>query len=651
MSVTDPFSPPGSPIPGGDPFGVPGRIKADYADAEDRAAANLPVDQWSRYRIPSADGIQPAANKGRTRVSTTKGVGQDQRRLQARAERLIVKGLAADPALAAQAAAALKLEDDSQAQRKALAAVALKAFEAAGGNERRDQGTEVHQIIDDITKGKQVAVPDKYQADVAAYFQALEQHDLEDVPGLSELVVLCPYDHGGAIDSIKRRWNADTEMYELVVVDLKTGRTLENSYVEFLSQMWFYANAYNQFVVTGMDRDDTGKITAVRGYNEPLPLELRPDRAIIIHLPMDGTAVPYDLELSGWDKVVAAQVTIRRANAEAKYRYREMGIVRPEPFQAPGYVDADPGQTVEQAQTTNPGKVIRHNDQKYDAFTPTATAPTPDAAAQQQAARDRMEALDRMARQQGRNDDPDDGVPDAAHGGVDGRMILNGLGKPLEPIAGIGQKGCSVCRRVGHRKPKPGAKTACLGDADPALSVQVDPGHPPASPALGTEPIQPDEEIISEVNRPWCTIAHVHPWTAQHPDAPGQWVCAVSGKPGKQAYDAGQTRMTAVPPSYGHPDGEVVAHLAPATDDRAGLGVGMDQGPEPIMVTPSPAQLPPWPSAPVDPIALAIANSATTVDLMNLRQANIERGTWTADLDRAASERYPVLWAQENQPR
>jgi hypothetical protein len=47
--------------------------------------------------------------------------------------------------------------------------------------------------------------------------------------------------------------------------------------------------------------------------------------------------------------------------------------------------------------------------------------------------------------------------------------VLNGEGKPLQPLAapGTGKKGCSVCHRVGHRK---GSK-ACLGDKDPGPVV------------------------------------------------------------------------------------------------------------------------------------------------------------------------------------
>ena len=687
MTTTDPFGMPGPPS--GDPFGTPGRPRGDYDDAEARAAQNLPIDQWGRYRIPSPDGIQPAVNKGRTRVSTTKGVGQDQTRLQARTERLIVKGLAADPTLVERATAALKLEDDSKAQRKALTAVASAAFIAAGGDDRKDQGTEVHQIIDDILKGNNPEVPEKYQRDVSAYFEALEKFGLEPVPGLSELVVLAPFEHGGAIDNIMRWWNPDTEMYELVVVDTKTGATLEYSRVEFLSQTWFYSNALYSFTVTGMDRDKDGKLTTVRGYTEDLPLELRRDKAIIIHLPMDGTAEVVLLDLSGWDRIVAAQIAIRQANAEAKYRYRSLGVIRPEAFIAPASNWAERGRITMAQDSSQPSALTQALDE---------TIQGPQARAQQVA----DQIIDSMTIETSSRTPQElaghlaGTVRHTEHLGQPGTTPIDmsrGEFNPVEtavqnhaandgrdPVTGRKKRTCGFCHRPGHTQKNcpdnPASEKYTGGVTGPARALggasndAVEHAHtegpedcthrlPQCCSVCHVNEPQSVEHLSSEesaqlieaaaaqvVNprlepeaQPFCTLVHAHTWTSQHPAAPGQWVCSVSGKPGRAAYETGRTAVTGEAPFYGAPQD---AGNAPA--DSFSIETLNAVKPLPAVFTETAARHAAEQAAWPPPSLLdLIAQAPTQAAVLQLRQQHLSTGTWTPEHDAAGMARYQLL--------
>jgi hypothetical protein len=638
--MTDyPFGDPTPTYPFGDPVGIPAEFKSDYADAEQRAAANLPLDQWGRYKLPRPDGIQPAVNKGLTRVSTLKSTGQNTDLIQAKTERKIVEGIAADPNLHALAVEALKLPEDSKEQRKAFAAVAQRAFVSAGGNTRRDQGTEVHLLIDAILKGESPEVPEKYRPEIAAYFAALEKHDLTPVPGLSEIVVVCPYEHGGAIDNVMRYWNPDTENYELVVVDTKTGRTLDFSRVEFLSQTWMYSNAYYQFVVTGMDRNDKGAVTTVRGYVQELPLELRQDKAIIIHMPMDGTAEVIELNLSGWDRVVAAQVTIRQANAEAKHRYRSLGIVRPDAFEAPAYpfdvqINGEPA-TVTEVPVPQLPPVKRDPVTGVVGF----VEQTPVQKAQADLAASRLAKVEQMAAD--RNDDPDDGEPDPVMP-LKAAQDAEQVPAPLthDPVTGRKKRTCGHCHLPGHTQkncPRNPASVKYDPSVDnPADQTAVD-GVPYSRQAAEPDrPIQPDEKQLQKAV-PYCLhLGHTCEWTTQFPGKIGEWVCSITGLPGQQAYEAGQTRMTAVSPSFGHPDGAVVQHLAPPVPDGESAAEN------------KPAPPPAWPEA--DMTSWGITQAKTVQDLLFHRQREIDAGRWNDVYDRQGQARYAVLVQAEQAP-
>jgi len=694
--ANDDFGPPASPRE--DDFGVPGTLTSghDYVPAEGRAGVQMALDQWNRYRIPSADGVQPAANKGRTRVSTIAKVGSDETLLQDRAERLIVAGLGANPALNAQAMKAAAMSE-GKAQKAELRRVAALAFEAAGGNEKRDRGTAFHELTDAINRGQDVTIPDELKPEIDAYYEALEKYDLQVIPKLMERVVLCPYDTGGAFDNIMRRWNPDTESYELVIVDLKTGQTLEFSWLSFLIQLWMYANAYFMYVTDDLVTDDKGKVISVRGHIEEMPLELRRDRAILIRCPLDGTAEVLELDLSGVDRYAAASVELKRGNAEAKYKYRSLGVVRPAAFTTPSIVTPE-GFQDQVTGTVTPfakGAQVKTDTDPTDHIvlhSPPGPVPTTDQLTQQAKAVERLAKVTNI-----------------------GSVVDKQTAPTHDPVTGRKKRTCGHCHKPGHTQkncpdnpasakynPYPHAGGSALvepatpgavdspgqqwaegggqpeptrvtspegtygpngpdGPWDPeaqaqGYSIAQDPPEPVLVPtgepydAMVISPEGPPPRDVEQaktdalLNAPYCVPNVVHPktgacqWTASG----SQWVCSISGKPGKVAWEKGRTTVTAEHPHYGMPDGE---GTLPSQGAEATAQSQVAAG-QPVTVEwPTAPADPQWATQPPDMVAWGISNAETASDVLQHRTACLAARTWNDDYDVKAQLKYRELMA------
>lgn len=650
------------------PWSAPDKPLAAMPDsyAEDRA--DVPRNHYGQYLIPSADGRQPANGKGRPRVSTIAKIGPNTDRLQQRAERLVVAGMAKDPAINAAAMKAEALQDDTKEKRAALQKVAASAFAAAGGHDRANRGTRIHQLVEDIKRGKDVEVPEELRPDVDAYFAVLEKHGLEFMPEFMERVVLCPYDSGGAIDDIMRRWNPDTEMYELVVVDTKTGASLDFSRLPYLSQLWLYANALCFFVTTDIERDKDGKITAVRGYQEDMPLELRRDKAVIIHLDGLGAAHYYEIDISGHGRVVAAQIEIKRADTEAHRKFRLIGSVMPDAYVKP--VDGGPNPTGQDptdadgrsvgGPVTDPGFIVgEHGPQLvrsdgqggYSAmieqtFGDRAT----DTMRAQAAAADARSVLD--------GSPTDETRPAPMPGPVaplGSAPVLDGAGKPLGPLAdrSKGERGCSVCGRKGHKstsKAKGTDRLICLGDNDPAKQIPPAAAAALAEDASPTDPRFGDGTTVLPGDVAEAIDAAAAPGRNDDPDDVGPTYGGLysdTEPPPVGPYaptreqvtsagiQVGQTFSVDPGPPYcdgSHP-GPCGWHADPATGDY----VCATSGKPSRMV---------WESRvkpPVDWILNSIAARATVQDLLTFRQTEIVAGQWQPHHEVACLARHTEL--------
>jgi len=608
MTSPDPFGPPAAPrLPDrGDPFGLPsdsGRATRT-GDAEDRA--EVPRDQWGRYLMPQQDGTKPAPNKGMTRVSTTKSALSNTFGIQKWNGRRIVQGLAINPDAVAAAMRAAAMPEGPE-REKAFGRIADGAFQTGGGKERAGLGTEFHEITEDLNRGTLIRenVDEKWTPDLGAYDQLLIDNDLTPLAEYLERQVLCPYNQAGTFDNIMRYWNPDTEEYELVIVDLKTGRKLDLGWLEILIQLWSYANAYAMWTTTKVIRDpkDETKITEIEGFYEPMPRELRTDKAFVIHTPLDGTASLIELDLSGVERYVRAAVEAKRANAEAPKKVRTVATIRPDAFTPP----AGPVNVTQNLNPTAAGVVQ------------TTATTTPQMLADEAKANERriaaVEALSRPGQV---------GVPATAE-------------PEKDPTTGRRKRTCGHCRKPGHTQktcPENPASTKYVppiiagapmpqpipagepapenncdhlrdGDWHPYVEGQCSPDGPADSADDAAPP--PARVVLTDPGgQPYCTQNHACQWTSQHPNALGQWVCSVSGKPGRQAWENQTTAVTPVPPLYGAPP--------------------VEQPQTPMM---TPAQQ---------------VEKATTVDqLLKIRDYNIEAGTWSTELEELGRLRYQKL--------
>lgn len=318
-----------------DAFGTVDGLSRTSGDAEKRAL--VPRDQWDRYLMHHQDGTKPAANKGMTRVSTTKSSLSNTIGIQNWSGRRIAEGLAANEAVVIAAMKARAMPE-GPARERALGKVAEAAFVVGGGKERAGLGTEMHEVTEAINRGELTIeqADERLQADLKAYYQMLADNDVVILPQFLERQVLCPYNNAGTFDNIVRMWNPDTCEYELLIADLKTGRKLDLGWLEIIIQLWFYANAYALWTTTKViystEQGKTDKVVDLEGYYEPMPAELRTDKVAVFHVPLDGTATLITIDISGAERAVRAAVEGKRWNAEAKRRVTVVNRVAPPPF-------------------------------------------------------------------------------------------------------------------------------------------------------------------------------------------------------------------------------------------------------------------------------------------------------------------------------
>ncbi len=628
MTITDPFGTPGPvPLPDrGDPFGVPsdsGRATR-MGDAEDRA--EVPRDQWDRYLLHHLDGTKPAANKGFTRVSTTKSALSNTFGIQDWAKRRVIEGVGKDETLVAEAIRASRMPDGKD-KEKALRRVASAGFDLGGGKERSGLGTEFHELTEDQNRGElnPQEVDPKWAPELNAYNTMLRENDIRIRPEYLERQVLCPYNNAGTFDNIVEWWNPDTEEWELVVADLKTGRSLDLGWLEIEMQLWLYANAYGLWTTTNIVRNDPkdpDKITDVEGFYEPMPRELRRDKALIFHVPLDGTATLYVIDLSGVDTYVEAAVTAKRANAEAKNKVRKISTYRPAAFVAPELYGDDLEQALKYRADVAAEQQAQKDARSIDRLNNLLTTPpvkpvTPDQQAQIDKAAERLARVNEMAIATGRNDGD---VPEDSPTS-DASVTTPPVTIERDPVTGRKKRTCGYCHKPGHTQKTCPSNPASAKYQKPELKVVPEPADP-------GEPEPENTVSYDQKDHPYCLKTHPHPctWTATHPDAPGQWVCAVSGKPGRTAYQVGATAVTNQPPTYGAPDYAV-------GDTVTVAGIEFTKHSEP----------PTW-AAPPDMVAWAISQATTATEVLMARHNAMEAGTWIQDKhDAPAMARYTEL--------
>lgn len=447
------------------PFAKPGHNPDVRQNAEERA--NVPRDQYGRYlvKMPGMEHMPSAPAVPLTRVSTiTKALIQKKSLIEWR-ERLIIAA-AADPANAEL----LKAIRQADGDRKELKRIGEELYKRGGGKDRSLLGTAMHDFTERRNRGENLTeadMPEEHRPSLRAY-EALLADRVRILPGFLERRILAPWSAGGTLDNIVMYRNdlvqpegSDGDApgeWDMRVADLKTGRDLSKGWPEKLIQLWEYANS--EYIWN----DETQAW-------ERMPRELRKDRGLIIHVPMDGTAHLYDVDLSGMDKVVEAAMIARRHEAEA---HTKATMVASVDMRGPAYVAPElaPGSA---ANSVGMGRLapeqIKADQQAFDYA---ASTISPEFA--QALAPSHTGAVSAPGPQ------------------------LGGTGKPLEPIGkhmDPPRRGCGVCGRIGHKRGNP----ICLGDADPgnvSSGETVATGQMPDDTSADMTPVSPvDKDVVA----------------------------------------------------------------------------------------------------------------------------------------------------------
>lgn len=584
-------------------------------DAEERA--ETPRDGYGRYMMPRP-GMEhtKAPAVASTRVSTVKSAGINRKGLEIWGKRVVTRGFLRDidpqgPIVQVPGAelliAALKVLDDSQ--KRELDAVVAEAYNRGGGKSRSSLGTAVHEFTERRNRGEDLPIesaPPEHQVDIRAYDAALERFGVHIIPELLERIVNCPWSIQGTADNIV--WFQNPHVVpedapdgegvpgelEMRVADLKTGRDLSLGWGEILIQLWLYANATH---IWDAETKRWG----------PMPRELRKDRGLIFHVPMDGTATVYDVDLSGIGDVVAAAMVLRRHHGEAALKVTALGTVD---MRGPAYVTPITASNTAPMSgsmvVTEPDPFTPDLDAPERSFVPELTEPAPSVAVQ--IARDTVTAL----REAKALTAPLDKAKD---------------GSPLGPIKGPGERGCSACNRRGHKAGSP----KCWGDQDPAkLSGTTDarshmpdnaPGQmPDATDFVTSYADQELDRLNAESQMPDATyLIHTEPGDVDlvtDPRCPGHPGAGWTNR-GDGVFVCGECGLRSA--------------AVPTTLEQAG----------PELSVPPATVTEPWPT---DWVLTDIQNAQTATAVRNVRALALNKGAWNPELhDGPGLSRYEQL--------
>jgi hypothetical protein len=260
--------------------------------AEDTRERNAKRDTKGRYLIPKLpellspeghiipippEGARGAGDTPWTRATTFAKSISDTYTLSAWSQRMAVKGLASRADLVL-AAAACPVSD-----KGTLDSIVEQAKDAAAARASANLGTAMHNLTQDVDQGRLTdlsTLPESAQRDLRAYAALLAEHGIEMMPGYTEkTVVNDTFGIAGTFDRIVMYRGRPT------VLDLKTGRDLQYGWNEIGIQLAIYANADAIF-----DWDQEVFL--------PMPEELDKATGLVIHLPVGrGVAELYEVSL------------------------------------------------------------------------------------------------------------------------------------------------------------------------------------------------------------------------------------------------------------------------------------------------------------------------------------------------------------------
>lgn len=481
--MTDPFE---SAAPAAKPRGATG---VDVRDADARRDGNgrylipdLPADYRAQF---AAQGYAvPAARAtGRTRATTFAKSISDTFTLSAWSQRMVAKGLGLRPDLVVAAAAA-RVDD-----KATLDGIVDQAKDAAAARASANVGTAVHTLTEEDDRGALDLdkVPAPYGDDVRAWRAALAAHNLRTDPGYIERSVL------------NTRWNiagSFDRLFQLpdgtwVVGDLKTGRNLQYGWNEIAIQLVIYALADAIY--------DWGRDVFL-----PMPEGLRKDYALVVHLPAgSGQAEVYRVQLDP-AAVMAGDLCAQVRKWRSERNLAELltvvdnGGTHPDDFTPDQGTGARPPYVCPLCGGTHPAD--ESCEDAADGHQRRVDAGRDDA--------DRLMGLGGAASAQ--------------------ETAQDAVGGPLGPLVGPGERGCSVCRRKGHKAGSP----KCWKDQDPAILEFRAKAASTREPIAPADPDPSTLEILeASAARAAAPCAHSKGWSIS-PE--GKATCAACGAPGAE---------------------------------------------------------------------------------------------------------------------
>lgn len=295
--------------------------------------------------------------RGWTRATTFNKAISDSTAIHAWGKRNVLIGAAARPNLVSKAHGMTHA-----ANRGDLDKLVAELEEAAGANVASDIGNELHAFTEYMDAGLKTwqDAPPQYQRQLALYAQTLADAGLEPVPGLIERTTGIR-EFGGVVGRFDRTmYHRPSDSY--VIVDLKTGKTMEYAMAETQTQEWIYAHGINQNGLYDWHTDTWSR------YGLP---KVREDVGVVIHMPVQG-------DQAGTVNLIYADLVAGRAYAELCHQVRSKpkATVRawtaadmvPSPVQAPA-----PAQVSADVQVPAPAAELTW-DQRFGAVNTSAEA-------------------------------------------------------------------------------------------------------------------------------------------------------------------------------------------------------------------------------------------------------------------------------------
>jgi hypothetical protein len=263
------------------------------------AARKREFDHLNRYLLPHPEtGVEQAW----TRVSTVARTVADEYGLNAWKQRMVAKGIALRPDLAAGAAAADPDEDKST-----LDNIAKQAMDAAESRRGANLGTAQHSFTQRLDRGErldQLCAPAPLASDLVAYLDVYKAARLR-VEHVERIVCLPEMNVAGKFDRIVRQPPGDAKAAPLSVLDLKTGKDLSYSWLEIAIQQALYSHGAYMW-------------DAARECWEPMPA-VDQHRALVLHLPVGkarGQLYAVNL-IEGW-RLAQLAMEVRKARSGAR---------------------------------------------------------------------------------------------------------------------------------------------------------------------------------------------------------------------------------------------------------------------------------------------------------------------------------------------